>query len=198
VQTERLVQTLYAAWGGLDSVVTAVAFAGRVRELSDLTRESLALSLNYTAWPVLDLVKAGLGQPCPPKRFLALSSPAADARHALPGYDMVAVSKAAMEALVGYLAIRLKPSGISINVLRLGPVDTESLRAVLPEMAANCESRGLFIDVSVAARAAAVLVSGLMDDITGEILTVGDVELRVALQTGCAHTPSECGAETKM
>lgn len=182
-QTERLVRTLYAEWDGLDSVVSGVAFAGRVRDIADLTRESLMISLNYTAWPLLDLVKVGLAQSSPPKRFLALSSAGADARHVLPGYDMVAVSKVAMETLVRYLAVRLKPSGISINVLRLGPVDTESLRAVLPDVAASCESRGLFMDVSLAGRVAAALLGGLLDGMTGQIVTVGDpVDCGAALQ----------------
>ena len=170
VQTEALVRRLYDDWGGLDAVVSNVAFAANVATVSDLRRRSLELALGYTAWPLLDLVQITLAYGTPPKRFLALSSAGVD--RVLPGYDMVAISKAALEALVRYLAVRLRQRGILVNALRVGQVDTESFRAVLPDVARSVAARDGFMDPLVCARAAVAVLSGLMDGMTGQTLVV--------------------------
>jgi NAD(P)-dependent dehydrogenase (short-subunit alcohol dehydrogenase family) len=171
-QNRALIESLYADWGGLDSVVSGVAFAAPVAELADLRRGSLEIALGYTAWPLLDLAQAAVASGAPPKRFLAISSLGVD--RALPGYDMVGVSKAALEALVRYLAARLKPKGVAVNALRLGYVDTESFRAALPSQAELVAVRNGFMDPAAGARAAVALLSGLMDSMTGQIVTVDE------------------------
>lgn len=45
----------------------------------------------------------------------------------LPGYAAVGASKAALEAIVRYFASELAPSGIAVNAVSGGPVDTASL-----------------------------------------------------------------------
>jgi enoyl-[acyl-carrier protein] reductase III len=171
-QTRDLVRRLYAEWGGLDSVVSGVAVASPVSDIRDLSRRSLEISLGYTAWPLLDLVQIALREPTPPRRFLALSTAAVD--RVLPGYDMAAVAKGALETLTRYLAVRLKPKGICVNVLRLGYVDTESLRAVLPHAAERARAQGMLMAPSTAANAAVALLGGLMDGMTGQVLTVDE------------------------
>jgi NAD(P)-dependent dehydrogenase (short-subunit alcohol dehydrogenase family) len=170
-QTSSLVERLYTDWGGLDSVVSGVAFASSVADITDMNRRSLEISLAYTAWPLLDLVQVGLQQALPPRRFLALSSAGVD--QVLLGYDMAAVSKAALETLTRYLAVRLKPKGIAVNVLRIGYVDTVSCRAVLPRIAAS-RSSSSFMSPTVAARAAVALLGGLMDGMTGQVVGVDE------------------------
>jgi len=177
-QTAELVRTLYAdpAWAGLDAVVSGVAFAAPVARLEDLNRRSLDIAMGYSTWPLFELVQAGLSQANPPRRFLALSSEGVD--RVLPGYEMVAVCKGALETLVRYLAVRCRPHGITVNALRLGYVDTESLRAVLPSSAAVAHAAGYAMDPAIAGRAAMAILSGLMDGMTGQVVTVdGGVSL---------------------
>ena len=45
----------------------------------------------------------------------------------LPGYTRVGTSKAAMEAIVRYLAVELAPAGIRVNAVSAGVVDTGAL-----------------------------------------------------------------------
>ena len=45
----------------------------------------------------------------------------------LPNYTLVGVSKAALEALVRYLAVELAPRGIRVNAVSAGVVETEAL-----------------------------------------------------------------------
>lgn len=168
--TETLVRRLYAEWGGLDSIVSGVAFGAPVAGIADLRRSSLDIALGYTAWPLLDLVQASLAYDSPARRFLALSSLGVE--RVLPGYEMIGIAKGALETLVRYLAVRLKPRGSVVNALRLGYIDTESLRAALPAAADEVAGQGGFMAPEVAARAAVALLSGMMDGMTGQVITV--------------------------
>lgn len=58
--------------------------------------------------------------------IIALSS--LGARTYIPGYAPIGVGKAAIEALTRYLAVELGPSGIRVNTVSAGPIDTDSLR----------------------------------------------------------------------
>jgi NAD(P)-dependent dehydrogenase (short-subunit alcohol dehydrogenase family) len=56
--TRELMGTIKDEVGALDVIVSNVAFAKVVRDLSELRRSALELSLGYSAWPVVDLVQA--------------------------------------------------------------------------------------------------------------------------------------------
>lgn len=47
----------------------------------------------------------------------------------MPGYASIAAAKGALESAVRYLAAELAPAGVTANVIRGGPVDTDSLRS---------------------------------------------------------------------
>ena len=53
-----LVTELARDFGGIDVLVSNLAFAKPVESLADLKRGSFELSLRYTAWPVVELVQA--------------------------------------------------------------------------------------------------------------------------------------------
>lgn len=59
-------------------------------------------------------------------KIVAISS--LGSRLVWPKYMAVGVSKAALEALVRYLAIELAPQNISVNAVAPGPVETEALK----------------------------------------------------------------------
>jgi enoyl-[acyl-carrier protein] reductase I len=48
----------------------------------------------------------------------------------VPGYSVMAEAKAVLETAVRYLAAELGPSGIRVNAISAGPVNTLSARAV--------------------------------------------------------------------
>jgi enoyl-[acyl-carrier-protein] reductase (NADH) len=97
-----------------------------------------------------------------------------------PGYDLVGAAKAVLETLCRYLALRLKAEGVRVNAVRCGPLDTASLRATfgdaLPHSltAAAGNGRDLLLDPQVVGRACVALCSGLMDGVTGQVLTVDE------------------------
>ena len=130
----------------LHAVVSNVAFAKVVSGLDDLTKNALDLSVGYSAWPIVDLVQAAravLGRF--PRYVIGISSDADRWVH--DGYDLVGASKAVLESLCRYLAVRLKPEGVRVNAIAPGLVDSELLAATFGEdVAADLRARGMMLD----------------------------------------------------
>lgn len=53
-----------------------------------------------------------------------------DTQRALPGYDWMGVFKTALESIAQYLALYLGPSGVRVNLVAAGPVETVAARGV--------------------------------------------------------------------
>jgi NAD(P)-dependent dehydrogenase (short-subunit alcohol dehydrogenase family) len=162
--------------GRLAAVISNLAFAQVVNDVGDLRRTSLELSLRYSTWPILELLQAArevLGYY--PRYALAISTDGGAVCH--PGYDMVGIAKAALETLCRYLALRLRGEGVRVNAVRCGPIDTASARATFGDVLLDselCERAGLLLDPRAVARACVALCSGLMDSVTGQVLTVDE------------------------
>jgi NAD(P)-dependent dehydrogenase (short-subunit alcohol dehydrogenase family) len=160
----------------LRAIVSNVAFAKTVDDIEDLNRRSLEISLRYSTWPIFELPAAArhaLGRY--PRYLVAVSTDGGSVCH--PGYDMAGVAKAALETLCRYLALRLRPEGVRVNVLRPGLVDTASARATFGDAVVDSARRGRH-DTALpplqVARACVALCSGLMDSVTGQVITVDE------------------------
>jgi NAD(P)-dependent dehydrogenase (short-subunit alcohol dehydrogenase family) len=117
-----------AAWGGLDIYINNaidVASFGPVHRLKPEpwrhTIDSHVTTFLVGSQRATKLMKDRTGV------ILALSS--LGSRSYVPGYAPIGVGKAAIEALTRYLAMELGPSGIRVNTVSAGPIDTDSLRA---------------------------------------------------------------------
>jgi enoyl-[acyl-carrier protein] reductase III len=109
----------------LDILVSNAA-SGVLRPAQDLSikhwrrcMEINALALNHLVKEAKPLMGRG-------SRVLALSS--LGAHRAIPDYAFVGASKAALESLVRSLSMELAPSGISVNTISAGVVDTDALK----------------------------------------------------------------------
>jgi NAD(P)-dependent dehydrogenase (short-subunit alcohol dehydrogenase family) len=160
----------------LRAIVSNVAFAKTVGSVDELKRGSFELSLRYSTWPVFELPDAArktLGSY--PRYLVAVSTDGGAVCH--PGYDMAGVAKAALETLCRYLALHLRPEGVRVNVLRPGLVDTASARATFGDAVVDMSKPGER-DVAVTprhvARACVAMCSGLMDGVTGQVITVDE------------------------
>ncbi len=74
-----------------------------------------------------------------PGRLIGLTSPFS--RRYVEGYAAIGPSKAALESLVVYLAAELAGRGITVNAVSGGLVDTDLLRARVPEKALDAWAR---------------------------------------------------------
>jgi NAD(P)-dependent dehydrogenase (short-subunit alcohol dehydrogenase family) len=171
-----LMKTIQHTCGRLDMLVSNVAFSKVIHDLTDLKQNALMLSLGYSAWPLVELIQAThevLG--AYPRYVVAISSDGSEVCH--DGYDLAGASKAVLETLCRYLALRLKRYGVRVNALRPGFLDTASSRATFGDErieAAKEKVEGLFLDPNHVATSCVALCCGLLDAVTGQVLVVDE------------------------
>jgi enoyl-[acyl-carrier protein] reductase III len=118
------VEALLAEAGPLD-VLVANAATGVNRPLAELEEKHWDWTMNANARALFTLARhAGPGLAAG-SSIVALSS--LGARRVLDDYLLVGVSKAALEALVRYLAVELAPRDVRVNAVSAGLVDTGAL-----------------------------------------------------------------------
>ena len=123
---ERLVRTAAEQFGSVDIFIGNAA-SGVLKPVAEQELKGWEWTVNINARSILFGAKAavpymkdrGWG------RIIGISS--FGSRRVLPEYSVVGVSKAAIEALIRYLAVELAPSGIVCNTVSPGVVETEAL-----------------------------------------------------------------------
>ncbi len=174
--TRALMSQIKEQVGALDVIVSGVAFAKVAHDLKDWKKSALDLSLSYSAWPIVNLVQSAheiLGKY--PRYVIGISSDGGQVCH--DGYDLAGIAKSALETICRYLALRLKPEGVRVNAIRPGFLDTVSARQTFgDETIEALEKRadGILLDVASVAKVCVALCSGLMDSVTGQVITVDE------------------------
>jgi enoyl-[acyl-carrier protein] reductase I len=184
---------LAARWGKLDGVVHAIAHA-RTEDLQNdfimTSREGFLHALNISAYTLVAVARKaselmaaadgsgdgdgsdGAGGAGAGGSILTLTYMGSE--RVFPGYNVMGVAKAALEATVRYLANSLGPKGIRVNAISSGPIKTLSSKAVK-----NFSSIMTVVDVKAPLRrgvdadevggSALYLLSDLSSAVTGEI-----------------------------
>jgi enoyl-[acyl-carrier protein] reductase III len=116
--------TLVAEIGPLDVLVSNAA-TGVIRPLQELTEKHWDWTLDANARSLLTLVR--LAVPAMPAGGAIVALSSLGSQRVLDDYLVVGVSKAALEALIRYLAVELAPRGIRANAVSAGLVETEAL-----------------------------------------------------------------------
>ena len=174
-----LFDNLRAQWGALDVVVHAVAFAQREDlkgRFVDTSREGFRLALDVSAYSLVAVARAA--EPLLARQhgsILTLSYFGAE--KVVPGYNVMGVAKAALEASVRYLAWDLGSQGVRVNAISAGPIRTLSSAGItgFKTMLHHYEERAPLrrnVTADEVARAALFLSSDLGGGITAEILHV--------------------------
>jgi enoyl-[acyl-carrier protein] reductase III len=123
VASARVVAELAEA-GPYRAVVHSAA-TGVIRPALETEDRHWDWTLNANARGFLSLTRAVAPAMAPGASIVALSS--LGSMRVLDNYVLVGASKAALEAVVRYLAVGLAPSGIRVNAVSGGVVDTEAL-----------------------------------------------------------------------
>jgi len=113
-----------AALGPLDAVVHCAA-TGVIRPALETTDKHFDWTLAANARAFLSLARAAAPQMPAGSSLVAVSS--LGSTRVLENYVLVGTSKAALEALVRYLAVELAPRGIRVNAVSAGVVETGAL-----------------------------------------------------------------------
>lgn len=169
---------LRSAWGQVDIIVHAVAFAlrdelkGRFLQTS---REGFRIALDVSAYSLVAMARAAESLLRPGSSLLTLSYFGAE--KVLPNYNVMGVAKAALEACVRYLAFDLGPQGVRVNAISAGPVRTLSSAGItgFKDMLHHHAERAPLrrnVGVEEVARSAVYLSSDLASAVTGEVVHV--------------------------
>ena len=164
--------------GRIDAVVHSVAFA-KEGNLSgrfvDTDRDGFALALDISAFSLTALAKACEPHMTEGGSIMTLSYIAGE--RAVPGYNVMGVAKAALEAMVRYLAHDLGASNIRVNAISAGPIRTLAARGIpgflaMADEATRRSPLGRDITADDVAGAGVFLASPLSAAVTGQILYV--------------------------
>jgi enoyl-[acyl-carrier protein] reductase III len=173
VASERVVAE-FAEHGPYDAVVHNAA-TGVIRPALETEDKHWDWTLAANARAFLALARATAPSMRPGSSFVAVSS--LGASRVLENYVLVGTSKAALEALVRYLAVELAPGGIRVNAVSAGVVDTGALEYFpnREEMLASGLARtpaGRLVEPTDIADAVAFLCSPGAEMIRGHTLIV--------------------------
>lgn len=132
-QLQACFATLGERWGRLDALAHCIAFADRedlARPFHQMSRAGYALALDVSAYSLIATARhaAPLMEANGGGSIFTLTYNAVE--RVVPGYNVMAVAKAALEAEVRYLAAELGPKQIRVNAISAGPLKTLAGSAV--------------------------------------------------------------------
>jgi enoyl-[acyl-carrier protein] reductase I len=171
---------LKSRWDCYDILVHAVAFAPREALTGNFidatTREGFRVAHDVSSYSLTALARAS--QPFMHGRAGAIVTLSyLGAMRSIPGYNVMGLAKASLEANVRFLAADLGAHGIRVNAISAGPIKTLSaagipgLRKMLSHVAATAPIKRN-VTIEDVGNAAAFLSSDLAAGISGEVLYV--------------------------
>jgi len=144
------------------------------RDTVETSREGFKLAMEISAYSLLAVANAA--KDILSERSAILTMTYYGGEKCVPGYNVMGICKAALDACMKYLAYDLGPRGIRVNALSAGPVRTLAGRAAgVDEMLLLYEKMSpLARNVShdECGATGAFLLSDMADGVTGDILHV--------------------------
>lgn len=135
VAQDEQVADVFAAlkdrWGGLDALAHCIAFANRddlSRPFPEISRAGYVLALDISAYSLIAVTKHAAPLMTGGGSIFTMTYNAVE--RVVPGYNVMAVAKAALETEVRYLAAELGPNQIRVNAISAGALKTLAGSAV--------------------------------------------------------------------
>lgn len=166
-----------AEFGTIDFLLHSIAYADLQdlsRDTIETSREGFKMAMEISAYSLIAVANAA-------KEIMNEGSAIAcmtyyGGEKCVPGYNVMGVCKAALDAAMRYVAYDLGPRGVRVNALSAGPLKTlAGVAAGVREMLSLYEHMaplGRNITHEEVGRTGAFLLSHMSDGITGEILHV--------------------------
>lgn len=163
----------------IDFVVHSMAFADRTYlkpgKFAETPRDAFAQALDISAYSLVAI--AHRAKQIMPKGGSILAMTYYGSQKAVPGYNVMGVAKAALEACTRYLALEMGEFGIRVNTISAGPIKTLSSMAVggIDEIFQWVEKKAPLrrnIEASEVGKTAVYLASDLSSGVTGENIFV--------------------------
>jgi len=163
----------------IDFLVHSIAFADRtylqIGNFHETPRNAYTQAMDISAYTLLAMARRAL--PMMPAGGSIIALTYYGSQKVVPGYNVMGVAKAALEATARYLAFDLGEKGVRVNTISAGPVRTLSAMAVggIDDMFAHVEKKAPLrrnIEPDEVGKTAVYLVSDLSSGVTGENLYV--------------------------
>lgn len=179
-QIDMLQESVQDHWSNLDIVVHSIAYAPREQlegmYLEAVSREGFSQAHDISSYSFSALARSfapmmqnGKGS------FLTLTY--LGSMRSMPGYNVMGLAKASLEANVRYCAQSLGNQGIRVNAISAGPIRTLAASGIrgmksMMDYYEKMSPLGRGVTIEEVGNAAAFLCSDLASGITGEILYV--------------------------
>lgn len=175
---ENAFSKIRETYGVLHGVVHAIAHAKREDIQNDFirtSREGFAHALNISAYSLVAIARRAAELMTEGGSMVTLTYMGSE--KVMPGYNVMGVAKAALEACVRYLAVDLGKAGIRINAISAGAVKTISAKGIkdftsILDISQQKSPLKKGIDIDELGDSALFLLSNMSRAITGEILYV--------------------------
>ena len=178
-EIDRAMESIEQQIGSLDFVIHALAYAPREAlsgAYADTTREAFLTALDVSAYSLVAVARRAAPL-MKDRNGSIVTLTYLGSERVVPGYNVMGVAKAALEASVRYLANDLGPEGIRVNAVSAGPIRTLASSAVsgitsMVKMHTERAPLRSATDIGEVGDAALFLVSPLSRGITGEVIYV--------------------------
>jgi len=176
---DQVFAAIAGEFGSIDFLVHSIAFADKdwLKDgaFTATPRQVFTQALDISAYTYMAMANRAAPLMTGGGSMLAMSYYGAE--KAVPGYNVMGVAKAALEAAGRYLAAELGPKGIRVNTISGGPLRTMSAMAVggFADILGWVEKKAPLrrnIEGSEVGEAAAFLLSHMSSGITGQNLYV--------------------------
>ena len=131
VTSDESLRALAASAGKIDGLVHSIAFVKK-EDLSGkvftTSRDGFAMAMDISAYSLIALVGHLVENLNDGASVMALTY--LGGTQIVPNYNIAGIAKAALEAVVRYLAFDLGDRGIRVNAISAGPISTASSRQV--------------------------------------------------------------------
>jgi enoyl-[acyl-carrier protein] reductase I len=178
-QIQALHDALHERWGGkLDFLLHSVAYApstAMANSFLETQRGDFSTAMDISAYSLVALTRQFT--PMLQNGGSVVTMTYYGSQKAVPGYNVMGVAKAALEASVRYLAVDLGQHGVRINAVSAGAVNTLAARGVahfrdLMKITAERSPLKRVIEPDEVGRATLFLASELSTGMTGETMYV--------------------------
>lgn len=179
-QITSLRDTASNVWGHVDILVHSLAYAPRDQLegmfLDAVTREGFTIAHDISSYSFSAMAQA-FAPLMENQNSALLTVTYIGAMRAMPGYNVMGLAKASLEANVRYTAQTLGPKNIRVNAVSAGPIRTlaasgiRGMKAMIDHYG-KAAPLGRSVSIEEVGNAASFLCSDLASGITGEILYV--------------------------
>lgn len=173
----EVMKTTAETFGKIDFLLHSIAFASLEdlrKDTVETSRDGFKLAMEVSAYSLLAVANAA--KDIMTDRASIVTMTYFGGERCVPGYNVMGVCKAALDASMKYAAHDLGPRGIRVNALSAGPLKTLASSAVgakgMESLYEHMSPLGRNITHEEVGRIGAFLLSDMSDGITGEIMHV--------------------------